>query len=80
MRVQESVGRFWIVGHEIVAQRPSSERCTATVDDFDHMMAINARSTFLCYKHAAKQMISQGRGGRIIGAKISYPSPWYVLM
>ncbi|KAI0280887.1 hypothetical protein BGY98DRAFT_281086 [Russula aff. rugulosa BPL654] len=40
----------------------------STVDDFDRLMAINARSTFLCYKHAAKQMIAQGRGGRIIGA------------
>ena len=39
------------------------------------MMAINARSTFLCYKHAAKQMIAQGRGGRIIGPKVSDPSP-----
>jgi NAD(P)-dependent dehydrogenase (short-subunit alcohol dehydrogenase family) len=43
-------------------------------------MAVNARSTFLCYKHAAKQMIAQGRGGRIIGAKISHPSPWHVLI
>ncbi|KAI0261783.1 NAD-binding protein [Gloeopeniophorella convolvens] len=39
-----------------------------TVEDFDRMMAVNARGTMLCYKHAAKQMISQGRGGRIIGA------------
>ncbi len=30
-------------------------------------MAINARGTMLCYKHAGKQMIAQGRGGRIIG-------------
>ena len=37
------------------------------------MMAVNARSTFLCYKYAAKQMIVQGRGGRIIGANISHP-------
>ncbi len=44
---------------------------------FDRSMAVNARSTFLCYKHAAKQMIAhwQGHGGRIIGAKISYPLP-----
>jgi NAD(P)-dependent dehydrogenase (short-subunit alcohol dehydrogenase family) len=34
-------------------------------------MAVNARSTMLCYKHAAKQMIAQGRGGRIIGDKIN---------
>lgn len=41
---------------------------TATVEDFDRLMAVNARSTFLCYKLAARQMIAQGRGGRIIGA------------
>jgi len=32
------------------------------------MLAINGRGVFLCYKHAAQQMIKQGRGGRIIGA------------
>ena len=31
-------------------------------------MAVNARGTFLCYKYAAAQMVTQGRGGRIIGA------------
>ncbi|KAN0125873.1 NAD(P)-binding protein [Russula decolorans] len=41
----------------------------STVEDFDRLMAVNARSTFLCYKHAARQMIAQGHGGRIIGAK-----------
>jgi len=40
----------------------------STVYDFDRLMAVNARSTFLCYKYAAKQMIAQGRGGRIVGA------------
>ncbi|KAH9006457.1 short chain oxidoreductase [Lactarius hatsudake] len=39
-----------------------------TVESFDRHMAVNARGTMLCYKHAAKQMIAQGRGGRIIGA------------
>lgn len=41
-------------------------------------MAVNARGIFLCYKHAATQMIAQGRGGRIIGAssiagKVGFP-------
>ena len=31
-------------------------------------MAVNVRGTMLCYKHAGKQMVAQGRGGRIIGA------------
>ncbi|KAF8258247.1 acetoin reductase family protein [Lactarius quietus] len=39
-----------------------------TAEGFDRLMAVNARGTMLCYKHAGKQMIAQGRGGRIIGA------------
>lgn len=39
----------------------------ATVGEWDRLFAVNVRGTFLCYKHAAKQMIAQGRGGRIIG-------------
>jgi len=41
----------------------------AVVDakDFDRAISVNVRGMFLCYKHGAKQMISQGRGGRIIG-------------
>jgi len=38
-----------------------------TVEDWESIYAINVRGTFLCYKYAAKQMIAQGRGGRIIG-------------
>ncbi|KAF9445082.1 NAD(P)-binding protein [Macrolepiota fuliginosa MF-IS2] len=39
-----------------------------TEDDWDKIMAVNARGVFLCYKYAAKAMIAQGRGGRIIAA------------
>ncbi|KAJ7641866.1 hypothetical protein FB45DRAFT_786017 [Roridomyces roridus] len=39
-----------------------------SVEDYDRVMNINARGTFLCYKHAGVQMMAQGRGGRIIGA------------
>ncbi|KAI0002514.1 NAD(P)-binding protein [Russula compacta] len=39
-----------------------------SVAAFDKQMAVNTRSIMLCYKYAAKQMIAQGRGGRIIGA------------
>ncbi|KAJ7649048.1 hypothetical protein DFH06DRAFT_1095195 [Mycena polygramma] len=37
-------------------------------EDWDRTFAINVRGTFLFYKHTAKQMVLQGRGGRIIGA------------
>ncbi|KAF9445075.1 NAD(P)-binding protein [Macrolepiota fuliginosa MF-IS2] len=39
-----------------------------TEDIWDRIMAVNARGVFLCYKYAAKAMIAQGRGGRIIAA------------
>jgi NAD(P)-dependent dehydrogenase (short-subunit alcohol dehydrogenase family) len=38
------------------------------MEDWDKLFALTAKSTFLCYKYAAQQMIRQGRGGRIIGA------------
>ncbi|KIK70271.1 hypothetical protein GYMLUDRAFT_549144 [Collybiopsis luxurians FD-317 M1] len=43
-----------------------------SVEEWDRIFAISARGTFLCYKYAAIQMISQGRGGRIIGASSIY--------
>ncbi|KAK0451678.1 NAD(P)-binding protein [Armillaria borealis] len=39
-----------------------------TAEDFDRITSVNLRGTFLCYKHAGKQMVTQGKGGRIIGA------------
>ncbi|KAI0002516.1 hypothetical protein BJV74DRAFT_604275 [Russula compacta] len=39
-----------------------------TAEDLDRVLGVNLRGTFLCYKYAGKQMIAQGRGGRIIGA------------
>ncbi|KAF8901440.1 NAD(P)-binding protein [Mucidula mucida] len=39
-----------------------------SVEDWDRTFSVNCRGTFLCYRYAAKQMIKQGRGGRIIGA------------
>jgi len=39
-----------------------------TPEDFDRLMAVNLRGVFLCYTAAARQMIAQGGGGKIIGA------------
>ncbi|KAJ7607913.1 hypothetical protein FB45DRAFT_1039981 [Roridomyces roridus] len=38
------------------------------VQEWDRIMNINARGTFLCYKYAGLQMMKQGTGGRIVGA------------
>ncbi|KAH9835355.1 uncharacterized protein C8Q71DRAFT_837214 [Rhodofomes roseus] len=37
-------------------------------EEWDRVMAVNIRGTMLQYKYATKQMIKQGRGGRILGA------------
>ncbi|CAF3111373.1 unnamed protein product [Rotaria sp. Silwood2] len=39
-----------------------------TAEEWDNIFAINMRGVFLCYKEAAKAMIAQGSGGKIIGA------------
>jgi meso-butanediol dehydrogenase / (S,S)-butanediol dehydrogenase / diacetyl reductase len=39
-----------------------------TPGDFDRMTAVNLRGVFLSYTAAARQMIAQGHGGKIIGA------------
>ncbi|KAE9401212.1 NAD(P)-binding protein [Gymnopus androsaceus JB14] len=37
-------------------------------EEWERIFSINTRGVFFCYKYAAKQLITQGRGGRIIGA------------
>lgn len=38
------------------------------VADWDRVMSVNLRGVFLCYQAAAKQMVAQGTGGKIVGA------------
>ncbi|KAL5526684.1 hypothetical protein ACEPAF_8409 [Sanghuangporus sanghuang] len=38
---------------------------------FDSVYTVNVRGVFFCFKHAALQMIKQGRGGRLIAASSS---------
>ncbi|ETW76659.1 hypothetical protein HETIRDRAFT_106091 [Heterobasidion irregulare TC 32-1] len=47
---------------------PLSPLVETSSELLDNAMAVNVRGTMLCYKYAAKQMIAQGRGGRIVGA------------
>ncbi|KAL5513911.1 hypothetical protein ACEPAG_2672 [Sanghuangporus baumii] len=47
---------------------PLSPFLETSTEDFDKVLAVNARGTFLLFKFAALQMIKQGRGGRLIAA------------
>ncbi|KIW44515.1 uncharacterized protein PV06_02977 [Exophiala oligosperma] len=39
-----------------------------SVEEWDRVMAVNVRGVMLCYREAAKQMINQAKGGKIVGA------------
>jgi meso-butanediol dehydrogenase/(S,S)-butanediol dehydrogenase/diacetyl reductase len=39
-----------------------------TAEQWQQTMDVNVRGVFHCYRSAARQMIAQGRGGRLIGA------------
>jgi 2-deoxy-D-gluconate 3-dehydrogenase len=45
---------------------PNAPLAKMTKEDFDKVIAVNLRGVFLCTETAGKQMISQGRGGKII--------------
>ncbi|CAF1117171.1 unnamed protein product [Adineta steineri] len=55
-----------IVANAGISQAKSLLEITA--EEWDRMFAVNMRGVFLCYKEAAKIMIEQGTGGKIIGA------------
>ena len=49
-----------------------------TVEEWDAVQGVNLKGTFLCTKHVARQLIAQGRGGRIVNiasqaAKSGFP-------
>lgn len=66
-RVADELGQLDVmVANAGIAQvKPILE---VTPEDFDKMIAVNLRGVFLCYRAAARQMIRQGGGGKIIGA------------
>lgn len=45
---------------------PNMPLAKMTKEDFDKVIAVNLRGVFLCTEAVSKQMISQGRGGKII--------------
>ncbi|KAF7303874.1 NAD-binding protein [Mycena indigotica] len=66
--IEQHGGLDVMVANAGVAGAPGVPFIEIPVEEWDRVMNINTRSTFLCYKHAAAQMVKQGRGGSIIGA------------
>ncbi|KAJ3797885.1 acetoin reductase family protein [Lentinula aff. detonsa] len=49
------------------AVRESAPLISTTAEAWNRLFDVNARGVFFCYKYAAQRMISEGKGGRIIG-------------
>lgn len=45
---------------------PSIPIVSMTLSDFEKVLAVNLKSVFLCTKYVAEQMITRGKGGKII--------------
>jgi glucose 1-dehydrogenase len=66
--VQEAVGRYGRL--DVMVNNAGIETRTSILDttpeDFDKVLNVNLRGVFFATQYAAKQMIAQGSGGRII--------------
>ena len=40
----------------------------------DKVYSVNVRGVFLCYREAAKVLVAQGEGGRLIGELVGVPA------
>jgi meso-butanediol dehydrogenase/(S,S)-butanediol dehydrogenase/diacetyl reductase len=66
--VSEAVGRFgrldvMVANAGIIQVRPLLEMA---VEDWDRMFAVNVRGVFLSFQAAARHMVAQGQGGRLL--------------
>ncbi|WP_419996165.1 acetoin reductase [Streptomyces boninensis] len=68
--IQAAAGHFGKV--DVYVANAGIARVTSLLDtspeEFDQIMDVNLRGVFLSYTAAARQMIAQGTGGKIIGA------------
>ncbi|KAJ7217018.1 short chain oxidoreductase, partial [Mycena pura] len=67
---ESALGRLDV--SQMVANAGVGSRAASILDadfaDWERIWDVNIRGVIFCYKHAARQMVKQGDGGRIIGA------------
>jgi len=66
--VSKNLGGLDVMVANVGGISDASPLVSTELAEWERVMALNGRSTFLSYKYAARQMIDQGRGGRILGA------------
>jgi len=66
--VSDKLGGLDVMVANVGGNSDAAPLVSTELAQWERLMALNGRSTFLSYKYAARQMIAQGRGGRILGA------------
>jgi NAD(P)-dependent dehydrogenase (short-subunit alcohol dehydrogenase family) len=69
--VVERFGKLDFAFNNAGAQPVPSATTEQTEDDWDTMLAVNLKGTWLCMKHELRQMLQQGRGAIVNNASIS---------
>jgi len=64
-RVSAELGRVDILVNNVAATI-NRGLLETTLEDWDHVLAVTLRSTFLCTKHVARAMVEGGSGGAIV--------------
>ncbi|KAF8525070.1 NAD-binding protein [Hysterangium stoloniferum] len=64
----EELGQIRIMVANAGIGSPVTRLVNTSLEQFTNYMAVNLTGVFLCYRAAARQMLKQGLGGRIIGA------------
>jgi len=66
----EDLGELWVMvaNAGIVSSGLGISMLDLTLEKWQRVIDVNLTGTFLCYRAAARQLLKQGKGGRIIGA------------
>ncbi|KIJ54997.1 hypothetical protein M422DRAFT_24853 [Sphaerobolus stellatus SS14] len=71
-RTVAELGDLYVMVANAGIGSPSAPVVDLSLDLWNRFLSINLTGVFLCYRAAARQMIKQGKGGRIVGASSSY--------
>jgi NAD(P)-dependent dehydrogenase (short-subunit alcohol dehydrogenase family) len=70
---ERSFGRVDILVSCAIVEGPAEELCSYPLDEFDRVLAVNVRGTFLGLKHVLPRLVDQGSGAVVNFSSASEP-------
>jgi len=71
-RTVADLGALYVMVANAGIATPNLPVVDMSLQTWERFMSINLTGVFLCYRAAARQLLKQKRGGRIIGASSAY--------